>query len=221
MTLKVPLKSVRDGELFAVHVSLDAEAIDARGRESAVEAFIQDPQKLTPALVKTKGLRARGKPRFREPAVKAPPAARCPGGASRKAGRLQLSQAKYVTDESTGVPMFALVTRTGGRKGKASVTVTTRAGSAESGRDYRKVRKTVTFAGGDASPRLVEIPILRTRRPRTPRRSRSRCRIRGARSSARSALRASRSPTTTRRPRSRRASRSAVRSTASRARASC
>ena len=46
MTLNVPLKSVRDGELFAVHVSLDAEAIDERGRESAVEAFIQDPQKL-------------------------------------------------------------------------------------------------------------------------------------------------------------------------------
>ena len=56
--MNVPLTSVRDGELFAVHVSLDAEAIDARGRESAVEAFIQDPQKLTPALVKTKGLRA-------------------------------------------------------------------------------------------------------------------------------------------------------------------
>ena len=165
LTLKVPLKSVRDGELFAVHVSLDAEAIDARGRESAVEAFIQDPQKLTPALVKTKGLRARGKPRFREPAVKAPPVARCPSGTSRKAGRLQLSQAEYVTDEATGVPMFALVTRTGGRKGKASVTVTTRAGTAESGRDYRTVRKTVTFAAGDASPRLVEIPILQDQAP--------------------------------------------------------
>jgi uncharacterized delta-60 repeat protein len=165
VTVNVPLKSVRDGELFAVHVSLDAEAIDARGRESAVEAFIQDPQKLTPALVKTKGLRARGKPRFREPAVKAPPAARCPGGAPRKAGRLQLSQAKYVTDESTGVPMFALVTRSGGRRGKASVTVTTRAGSAAAGRDYRTVRKTVTFARGDASPRLVEIPILEDQAP--------------------------------------------------------
>ena len=61
--------------------------------------------------------------------------------------------------------MFALVTRTGGKKGKASVTVTTRAGSAESGRDYRKVRTTVTFAGGDASPRLVEIPILEDQAP--------------------------------------------------------
>ena len=165
VTLTVPLRSVREGELFAVHVSLDAEAIDSRGRESAVEAFIQDPQKLTPALVKTKGLRARGKPRFREPAVKAPPVARCRAGGSRKAGRLQLSAPAYVTDESTGVPMFALVTRTGGKKGKASVTVTTRAGSAEAGRDFGKTRKTVTFAGGDASPRLVEIPILEDQAP--------------------------------------------------------
>ena len=45
VTMNVPLSSLRDGELFAVHVSLDAETIDARGRESAVEAFIQDPQK--------------------------------------------------------------------------------------------------------------------------------------------------------------------------------
>ena len=97
--------------------------------------------------------------------MKAPPAARCPEGAPRKAGRLQLSAPAYVTDESTGVPMFALVTRTGGKKGKASVTVTTRAGSAESGRDYRKIRTTVTFAGGDASPRLVEIPILEDQAP--------------------------------------------------------
>jgi uncharacterized delta-60 repeat protein len=160
VTITVPLKSVREGELFAVHVSLDAEAIDDRGRESAVEAFIQDPQKLTPALVKTKGLRPRGTPRFDEPAVKPPPAARCPEGGPRKAGRLQLSAPSYVTDESTGVPMLVLVTRAGGKKGKASVTVTTSAGSAEAGSDYRETRKTVSFAGGDASPRLVEIPIL-------------------------------------------------------------
>ena len=67
MKLTVPLSSVREGELFAVHVSLDAEAIDSRGRESAVEAFIQDPQQLKPALLKTRGLRARGAPKFHEP----------------------------------------------------------------------------------------------------------------------------------------------------------
>ena len=117
MTLRVPLSSLRDGELFAVHVSMDAEAIDARGRESAVEAFIRDPQSVEPALVKTTGLKARGKPRFREPRVKALGAASCPAGPRSTAGRLQLGAPAYVTDESTGVPMFVLVTRTGGTKG--------------------------------------------------------------------------------------------------------
>ncbi len=165
VTINVPLRSVREGELFAVHVSLDAEAIDDRGRESAVEAFIQDPQKLTPALVKTKGLRARGKPRFPEPAVKPPPAARCPEGGPSKAGRLQLSAPSYVTDESTGIPMFVLVTRTGGTKGKASVTVTTSAGSARPAATTERPARPITFAGGDASPRLVEIPILEDKAP--------------------------------------------------------
>ena len=45
-SLKVPLGSVRPGELFAVHVSLEAEAVDDRGGESAAQAFIQDPQHL-------------------------------------------------------------------------------------------------------------------------------------------------------------------------------
>ena len=62
MTLRVPLAAVRDGELFGVPVSMDAEAIDSRGRESAVEAFIRDPQRAGPALLETRGLRARGKP---------------------------------------------------------------------------------------------------------------------------------------------------------------
>ena len=65
-----------------------------------------------------------------------------------------------MTDESTGVPMFVLVTRTGGTKGEASVTVSTRAGSATAGGDYKKTSTTVRFSGGDASPRLVEVPIL-------------------------------------------------------------
>ena len=98
--------------------------------------------------------------------MKALPAARCPAGGPRKAGRLQLSAPAYVTDESTGVPMFVLVTRTGGTKGKASVTVTTQRGlgrrrAATTRRRARRSR----FAGGDASPRLVEIPILEDQAP--------------------------------------------------------
>jgi uncharacterized delta-60 repeat protein len=160
VTMNVPLSALRNGELFAVHVRLDAETLDRRGRESAVEAFIQDPQKVNDVLVKTTGLKARGAPAFHEPPVKTLPAATCPAGSRRKAARLQFSAPAYVTDEATGVPMFALVTRTGATKGRASATVRTSAGSAQAGRDYTQTSTTVRFADGDTSPRLVEIPIL-------------------------------------------------------------
>ena len=160
VTMNVPLSSLRNGELFAVHVRLDAETLDRRGRESAVEAFIQDPQKVNDVLVKTTGLKARGAPAFDEPPMKALPAARCPAGSRRKAGRLQLSAPAYVTDEATGVPLFVLVTRTGATRGKASASLKTSAGSAQAGRDYTQTKTTVTFADGDSSPRLVEIPTL-------------------------------------------------------------
>src|SRR5262249_44953256 len=50
-TLTVPLGSVRPGELFAVHVSLEAEAVDDRGGESGAQAFVQDPQHPGTALL--------------------------------------------------------------------------------------------------------------------------------------------------------------------------
>ncbi|HEX5899767.1 MAG TPA: Calx-beta domain-containing protein, partial [Solirubrobacteraceae bacterium] len=165
VTMNVPLSSLRDGELFAVHVRLDAETLDRRGRESAVEAFIRDPQDLKPALIETTGLKARGAPAFDEPRVKTLPAARCPAGSRRKAGRLQLSAPAYVTDESTGVPLFVLVTRTGATRGQASATVRTSAGSAQAGRDYTQTSTTVRFTDGDTSPRLVEIPALQDDEP--------------------------------------------------------
>ena len=56
--------------------------------------------------------------------------------------------------------MLVRVTRTDGTSGKASAIVTTSAGSAEAGTDYTETSTRVTFADGDSSPRLVEIPIL-------------------------------------------------------------
>ena len=56
--------------------------------------------------------------------------------------------------------MLVRVTRTDGTSGEASAVVTTSAGSAEAGTDYTETSTRVTFADGDSSPRLVEIPIL-------------------------------------------------------------
>ena len=85
--MNVDLSSLRDRELFAVEVTLDAETVNRRGRESAAEAFIQDPQRLLPALVETTGLKARGAPTFAAPPIEPLPAAQCPAGPDPAAER--------------------------------------------------------------------------------------------------------------------------------------
>jgi hypothetical protein len=57
--LTVPLSSIGPGEQFAVHVSMEAEAIDDRGRESYASAFIKDPRRIEPGL-RARGLEPRG-----------------------------------------------------------------------------------------------------------------------------------------------------------------
>src|SRR5262245_59973654 len=142
-TLKVPLGGIRTGELFAVHVSLEAEAVSDRGGESAAQAFIQDPQERTP-LLDARGLKAIGKPRFKEPAVRQLDPARCPTAHPRGAGTLQLSDAGFTASESSSSPMV-LVTRTGGSRGSASVTLTAHSGTAKAGRDFKATTTTVRF----------------------------------------------------------------------------
>ncbi len=155
-SLKVPLGSVHTGELFAVHVSLEAEAVDDRGGESGAQAFIQDPQHREPLLT-AHGLKRRGKPRFKEPAVRPVQPAHC-SGRVRGAGVLAFSDARFAANESERAPMV-LVTRSGGSRGSASATVTARAGTARAGRDFTATTTTVRFGPGDAGPRLVEIPL--------------------------------------------------------------
>ena len=129
VTMTVPLASVRENELFAVHVTLESSAINDRGGESTSLGFIDDPEHVEPGLLKTRGLKPLGKPRFREPKVAPRPAARCPRGPRPTAGQLQLSRGAYAVTEADRTPMV-LVTRKGGSRGAAGVTVTTSGGTA-------------------------------------------------------------------------------------------
>lgn len=157
-TIKVPLGAVRQGELFAVHVSLEAEAVNERSGESGAQVAIQDPQHLRQGLLITHGLERRGAPTFKEPRVTAPPAVRCPAGPSRHAGALQFSSPALSVGEAERTP-FVLVTRAGGSRGAVTVTAHTKSGSARSGSDFTATTTQVRFGDGDISPRLVEIPI--------------------------------------------------------------
>ncbi|HET6867754.1 MAG TPA: Calx-beta domain-containing protein [Solirubrobacteraceae bacterium] len=157
-TIEVPLGAVHRGELFAVHVSLEAQAVNELGSESGAQVAIQDPQHFREGLLATRGLTPLGKPTFKEPAIRLPSAARCPAGTPRNAGSIQLSAPSFTASESSSDPLV-LVTRTGGARGSASVTVSTHGGSAQSGSDFRATKTTIRFGAGDTSPRLVEIPI--------------------------------------------------------------
>ena len=162
VALTVPLDSVRENELFAVHVTLESMAINDRGGESTSMAFINDPEHVGPGLLKPRGLKPLGRPRLHEPKVAPLPAVHCPGGPRPSAGQLQLSRDAYAVTEADRNPMV-LVTRTGGSRGATSVTVTTRGGTARSGTDFKPARTLVRFGNRDTSPRFVEIPIIEDR----------------------------------------------------------
>ena len=166
-TLRIPLASVRVGELFGVHVSLEAEAVDNRGVESGALAYLRDPQERGPALLEANGLTRRGKPNFQEPASKTQKLARCARAVSRHAGTVQLSAPAFTVSESDHDPLV-LVTRIGGSRGATSVMAQTSGGTARSGTDFKPTRTLVRFENGDSSPRLVEVPIREDRSRESP-----------------------------------------------------
>lgn len=74
-------------------------------------------------------------------------------------GTLELSSPTYSAGEGGG-SIAINVTRTGGSAGSASVTLSTRDGSALAAQDYDATTATVTFADGDTAPKTATIPII-------------------------------------------------------------
>ncbi len=99
--MNLDISSLDEGELYGVHVFMRASALDIRGRESAVEASIRDPQRRL-GLHETSGVRPRGEPPFPEPPLEAPVPASCPGGADPAGGTLQFDAPDYAIGEWPG-----------------------------------------------------------------------------------------------------------------------
>ena len=72
---------------------------------------------------------------------------------------LQFSADSYTLNEADPTPTIT-ITRTGGTTGAVTATVTTSDGTAIAGTDYLPVNASVFFADGDASPRVLEVPIV-------------------------------------------------------------
>ncbi|MFN8519815.1 MAG: Calx-beta domain-containing protein [Chloroflexota bacterium] len=159
LTIHVLLDAVPVGELFAVHVSLEATAIVAQEGETAAQAFVQDPQELDPgSLLVPDGLEPRDTSGSDEPPTRPLAPATCPDGTPPDAGALALAEPLVTVDES-GRAALVLVTRTGGSAGEASAVLEVMGGSADAGADLDPAATTIRFADGDASPRVVEVPI--------------------------------------------------------------
>ena len=126
--MNLDISSLDEGELYGVHVFMRASTLDVRGRESAVEASIRDPQRRL-GLHETSGVRPRGEPPFPEPPLEAPVAAVCPGGPrSAAGGTLQFDASQYAIGEWPGAQPEVVVHRSGGSVGAASAALTTSAG---------------------------------------------------------------------------------------------
>jgi hypothetical protein len=74
-------------------------------------------------------------------------------------GSLQLSASTYSVDESSG-NLIVTVTRVGGTGGIVGATLTMTPGTALAGQDYVGTSSTVSFGSGDASSRIVAIPLV-------------------------------------------------------------
>ena len=82
-----------------------------------------------------------------------------PPPANGQPGSLQLSASAYSVNESSG-NLIVTVTRVGGTSGIVGATLTISPGTALAGQDYTGTSSTVSFGSGDASSRIVSIPIV-------------------------------------------------------------
>jgi uncharacterized delta-60 repeat protein len=93
------------------------------------------------------------------PTARAVSAADCASEQDGAAGQLKFSTTALSISES-GAERVLLVLRTGGSSGPVSATVRTSDQSATAGSDYTSVDTTVEFPDGDATVRLIRVPIV-------------------------------------------------------------
>ncbi len=74
-------------------------------------------------------------------------------------GTIALSPTAYTVSGSAAGAVTVTVARTGGSDGKATVKFATAPGTAKSGKDFTARTGLLSWAAGDATPKMIEIPI--------------------------------------------------------------
>ncbi|GAB4561480.1 MAG: hypothetical protein Tsb007_26200 [Rhizobacter sp.] len=164
LVLNVDLSRVALNGEFRVITTLRSHALNTRGRESAIGAYLRDPSSVEGTQLSFDGLERVPDPESANPAPPVPLApAPCNGGPDPSAGVLQFSAATYTFVEAPFAGLNArgvLVTRTGGSTGSVSVNVSSGGGTATPGVQYAPVNTTLHFGDGDADARLVDLGIV-------------------------------------------------------------
>ncbi|HEX3141720.1 MAG TPA: hypothetical protein VHQ87_16820, partial [Rhizobacter sp.] len=161
LVFNVDLSRLNVGDDFRVVTRLVASASNARGRESAVAAYLRDPAKVGGSVMNFTGLLPVADDAPNTPVLR--PAAPCTTGPDAAAGVLQFNAANYALLEGPSAVLGnggIFVTRTQGSRGAVSATVTAGGGSAAPGVHYTPLSRAVHFADGDTAPRLVNIVLL-------------------------------------------------------------
>ena len=168
-TYTVDLSSIAVGEKFTLKARTSAKADNRRGgrsagdcESSAVFAMLRDPLEIGGTAIDFTGLQPTSNPVLVPPVeVPVAPAACVSGpGPDPAAGTLQFSAASYSIGEFAAATPTVTVTRSGGSSGAVTATFTTSDGTALAGADYTAVNVSVFFADGDATQRVVEVPIV-------------------------------------------------------------
>ena len=162
IVIDVDLSSITVGTKFYVNSRVFASAVNRRGRESAIAAYVRDPARTGGSRVNSSGLRLTNDTAFPPPPKGLTAPLACPAGPNPAAGVLQFSAATYRMLEDRFAGQRGIqVTRTQGSSGAVSATFTTAAGgTARPGVHYTPKITTVHFADGDSAPRTVTLDLL-------------------------------------------------------------
>lgn len=161
IVFNVDMSMLDVGDDFRVISTVYAYAVNERGRESALGAYIRDPAKIGGSSMEFTGL---------EPVDDAAPApfvprpgVPCSSGPDPAAGEVQFSKPVYAFLESkhAGVADHGIfVIRTGGSTGAISAKISTGGGTAIPEEDYVPLDAIVHFPDGDTGQRLVSLDVL-------------------------------------------------------------
>jgi len=162
-TVEIDLSKVPLLQEFGVSVAIVSTAVNRRGRESHVAAYLRDPQSgsgLGQVEHVTSGLQPTNRDVDLPVPASGPSAVSCASGPDPAAGQIAFSADRYAVPEWAGAVSPIVVTRSGGNRGAVSVRFEASGGSAIPGTDYTPLSGHIVFGDGDSEPREIQLQIL-------------------------------------------------------------